>query len=136
MKSSPPGLQKVPRYDRCPQKKTATLRQIHARTNHVAVQARALLLKAEKHRRWPANHQIQEEARKDRPTGQRGSRALRHLEPELPSSRATETTHFCCLKSPSVQYLLGDAVVKNPPANAGDTGSIPGSGGFHMLWGN
>ena len=26
--------------------------------------------------------------------------------------------------------------VKNPPANAGDVGSIPGPGKFHMLWGN
>ena len=30
----------------------------------------------------------------------------------------------------------GDAVVKNPPANAGDTGSIPGPGRSHMLWSN
>ena len=30
----------------------------------------------------------------------------------------------------------GRAVVKNPPANAGDTGSIPGLGGFHMLRGS
>ena len=26
----------------------------------------------------------------------------------------------------------GGAVVKNPPANAGDTGSSPGPGGSHM----
>ena len=26
----------------------------------------------------------------------------------------------------------GGAVVKNPPANAGDTGSIPGLGRYHM----
>ena len=25
---------------------------------------------------------------------------------------------------------------KNPPANVGDTGPIPGPGKFHMLWGN
>ena len=25
-------------------------------------------------------------------------------------------------------------VVKNPPANAGDTGSSPGPGRSHMLW--
>jgi len=25
---------------------------------------------------------------------------------------------------------------KNPPANAGDLGSIPGLGGFHMPWSN
>ena len=30
----------------------------------------------------------------------------------------------------------GGAVVKNPPANAGDTGSSPGPGRSHMLWGN
>ena len=27
----------------------------------------------------------------------------------------------------------GGTVVKNPPANAGDTGSSPGPGRFHML---
>ena len=30
----------------------------------------------------------------------------------------------------------GGPVVKNPLANAGDSGSIPGSGRFHMPWGN
>ena len=30
----------------------------------------------------------------------------------------------------------GGAVVKNPPANAGDTGSIPGLGRSHMLQSN
>ena len=30
----------------------------------------------------------------------------------------------------------GDSVVKNPPANAGDTGLIPGPGRFHMPWNN
>ena len=30
----------------------------------------------------------------------------------------------------------GGAVVKNPPANAGDTGSNPGPGRFHMPWSN
>ena len=30
----------------------------------------------------------------------------------------------------------GGAVVKNPPANAGDTGSIPGRGRSHMPWSN
>ena len=28
------------------------------------------------------------------------------------------------------------AVVKNPPANAGNMGSIPGPGRSHMLWSN
>ena len=30
----------------------------------------------------------------------------------------------------------GGTVVKNPPANAGDMGSIPGLGRSHMLWNN
>ena len=30
----------------------------------------------------------------------------------------------------------GGAVVKNSPANAGDTGSIPGPGRSHMPWSN
>ena len=30
----------------------------------------------------------------------------------------------------------GGAVVKNPPANAGETGSIPGPGRSHMPWSN
>ena len=30
----------------------------------------------------------------------------------------------------------GGAVVKNPPANAGYTGSSPGPGGSHMPWSN
>ena len=32
--------------------------------------------------------------------------------------------------------LLSDPVVKNLPANARDTGSIPGPGRFHMLGSN
>ena len=32
--------------------------------------------------------------------------------------------------------LLRGAVVKNPPANAGDTGSSPGPGRSHMLQSN
>ena len=30
----------------------------------------------------------------------------------------------------------GGTVVKNPPANVGDTGSIPGPGRSHMPWSN
>ena len=33
---------------------------------------------------------------------------------------------------PKVLGFLGGAVVKNPPANAGDTGSSPGPGRSHM----
>ena len=32
----------------------------------------------------------------------------------------------------SFESFPGGAVVKNPPANAGDTGSIPGLGRSHM----
>ena len=32
--------------------------------------------------------------------------------------------------------FLGGPVVKNPPANAGDMGSIPGPGRSHMPWAN
>ena len=31
---------------------------------------------------------------------------------------------------------LGDPVVKNPPADAGDTGSVSGWGRPHMPWGD
>ena len=30
--------------------------------------------------------------------------------------------------------FLGGSVAENPPADAGDTGSIPGPGSSHMVW--
>lgn len=36
----------------------------------------------------------------------------------------------------SLQDCLGGPVGKNLPANAGDTGSIPGQGRFHLPRGN
>ena len=36
----------------------------------------------------------------------------------------------------SMEGFPGGPVVKNPPANAGNMGSISGPGGSHMLWGN
>ena len=39
-------------------------------------------------------------------------------------------------KISSFSDFPGGAVVKNPPANAGDTGSSPGPGRSHMLWSN
>ena len=33
----------------------------------------------------------------------------------------------------SIEGFPGGSVVKNPPANAGDTGSIPSLGRFYML---
>ena len=41
-------------------------------------------------------------------------------------------------KYKKTQDFPGGSVVKNPPANVGDTGLIPGPGRFHMRgeWGN
>ena len=44
------------------------------------------------------------------------------------SARKDET-----MSKPSFRNFSGGPVVKNPPANAGDTGSIPGPGRFHTL---
>ena len=38
----------------------------------------------------------------------------------------------CTGKKPLERDLTGGVVVKNPPANAGDTGSSPGPGRSHM----
>ena len=40
------------------------------------------------------------------------------------------------LKKKKKQDFPGGPVVENPSANAGDTGSIPGPGRFHMPLGN
>ena len=40
------------------------------------------------------------------------------------------------LKDIVMRDFPGGAVVKNLPANAGDTGLSPGPGGSHMLWSN
>ena len=45
------------------------------------------------------------------------------------------------LKLPTIVKKLetdfaGDPAFKNLPANAGDTGLIPGQGRFHIPWGN
>ena len=39
-------------------------------------------------------------------------------------------------KRQTVLDFLGSPLVKNQPANAGDTGFIPSQGRFHMTWGN
>ena len=36
----------------------------------------------------------------------------------------------------TIEDFPGGTVVKNPPANAGDTGLSPGLGRSHMLWSN
>ena len=54
-----------------------------------------------------------------------------------------QTGKMCALDSKTSHVLEresnkgdfhGGAVDRNPPANAGDKGSIPGPGRFHMLW--
>ena len=46
--------------------------------------------------------------------------------------------HFFFFFFPLQQIVdfLGDSVVRNPPANAGDMGSVPALGRLHMLWGS
>ena len=34
----------------------------------------------------------------------------------------------------TTQGFLGVSVVKDPPANAGDMGSVPGEAGSHVPW--
>ena len=41
-------------------------------------------------------------------------------------------TEFLQINKKMIGDFPGGAVVKNPPANAGDTGSIPGPGRSHM----
>ena len=58
----------------------------------------------------------------------------------LPQNPRTNLVGSKGLESASHGFLevhhgfRGGSVVKNPPANAGNTGSIPGPGRFHMLW--
>ena len=40
------------------------------------------------------------------------------------------------MKKEFIWGFRGGAVDRNPPANAGDMGSIPGLGGFHKLQSN
>ena len=49
-----------------------------------------------------------------------------------------EGTLLCllpCIKR-EIRDFSGDIVDRNPPASAGDTGSIPGPGRFHILRSN
>ena len=50
--------------------------------------------------------------------------------------RHINETHYTGFKNPDIRDFLGGAVVKNPPANTGDTGSSPGPGRSHMLRSN
>ena len=44
--------------------------------------------------------------------------------------------YYPAIRSKELLDLPGGAVVRSPPANAGDTGSIPGPGRSHMLRSN
>ena len=51
------------------------------------------------------------------------------LSPELPKKKLPISQH-------AHRNFPGGAVLKNPPANAGDVGLSPGLGRFHMPWSN
>jgi len=59
----------------------------------------------------------------------RGKNQSECIIPEKTNTEAHTHTHTKALS----WGLPGDSVVKNPPANAGDTGSIPGPERSHML---
>ena len=40
----------------------------------------------------------------------------------------------CCTETPNARGFPGGPVVKSPPANAGDTGSLPGPGRSQVPW--
>ena len=44
--------------------------------------------------------------------------------------------HYTAIKKEWGGGFSSGSVVKNPPVNARDTGSIPGPGRSHMSWGN
>ena len=48
----------------------------------------------------------------------------------------TQGSNLGLLQWQADSYCLSHPAVKNPPADTGDLGSIPGSGRFHMLQGN
>ena len=50
--------------------------------------------------------------------------------------RVLETKTCKALSKRKKEDFPDGPVVKNPPADAGDEGLIPGQGGFHMPWGS
>ena len=55
---------------------------------------------------------------------------------ESPKKVVRTKWQILIIRSPASGDVPGGAVVKNPPANAGDTGSIPGLGRSHILGSN
>ena len=54
----------------------------------------------------------------------------------FPSNVPKQLINFINFKEFYLRDFPGGAVDKNPPANTGDMGSIPGPGRFHMLGSN
>ena len=50
--------------------------------------------------------------------------------------RVLETKTWKALSKRKKEDFPGGPVIKNPPADAGDEGLIPGQGRFHMPWGS
>ena len=65
------------------------------------------------------------------PKGQERARSFRFYLSLLKYQKLKKYIFFL-LKKRERKDFPGGAVVKNPPANAGDTGSIPGQGRSHM----
>ena len=67
-------------------------------------------------------------------------RFLKKLKIELPYDPAIPLLGIypdkTVIQKDTCRDFPGGAAVKNPPANAGDTGSIPGPGRSHMPWSN
>ena len=59
----------------------------------------------------------------------------RHLFLEKMYLTTSEVNWFYSNSRTNLRDFPGDPVFKNRPVNAGDTGSIPGQGRFHMAWG-
>ena len=52
----------------------------------------------------------------------------------LPRACRSPSASVCCTEMPTARGFPGGPVVKSPPANAGDAGSLPGPGRFHVPW--
>ena len=64
------------------------------------------------------------------------SKAVGEVKLPNQSSPTTSCAQMKAVKDTQMPDFPGDAVFKNPPANAGDTGSSPGPGRSHMPWSN
>ena len=53
----------------------------------------------------------------------------------IPGGELMSIKLHCMTKTKTKQDSPGGPVAKNPPTNAGDMGSIPAPGRFHLPWG-